>query len=311
MVASFASPIFNPIFLVISINIGIILFYLSIVIYQWRLSWAVWKTGWWVWILIPFVNFYLIYSAFSGIDLYTNAVNFFGLELNGSFIIAFMICVLISLPFWYAAIKKHFYAIVFTVWALNLVLVFWFSQNVFAGNLYLTYVSFILFSILLLIPLFFKYKFWKLLSIAWVLFAFVNVFFFYYLLDLVFNLPVLMNISINLIIGGLYFIVLSFFPNIKATKGVILVSAYGVSIVGTFLLVFSVLYLIILNLPIALNMAFIIIAFTLFTSRILKINPFFMNFLISVILIVNFSLLTYFTFVLIPGFENLNLRWRY
>ncbi|MHA1757337.1 MAG: hypothetical protein ACTSVV_11245, partial [Promethearchaeota archaeon] len=89
LVALYSTTLFNPFFLIISINIGIFLFYFSIGIYQWKISWLIWKVGWWLWIIFPFVNFYLIYSSLTGIDLYTNALVFFGtIKINGSFIIS-------------------------------------------------------------------------------------------------------------------------------------------------------------------------------------------------------------------------------
>ena len=105
----FPIPLEEPFPLIISLNLGIFLFYLSIGIYKWKISWAIWKAGWWLWNIFPIINFIVIYRIFLDIDLYTNALTLFGtLDFNGSLIISILIASLLYLPALYTKIKEHF-----------------------------------------------------------------------------------------------------------------------------------------------------------------------------------------------------------
>jgi len=303
LIAALSLPLVDPIILTISINTAIFLFYLSVGIFQWKISWAIWRVGWWLWIIFPLTNFYIINKGFTGVDVYTNALTFFGVfNINGSFILTFMTCILLSLPFWYTWIKKHFSYALFFVWGLSLFLIYWFSQNIFAGNILLTNVLFIVFSVLLLVPIFYRLKFWKILTLLWLISTIINVSFLSILLIDI-GMPFMFNLPINIILAGIFFIILSFFPNLKAQKGVILIISYFVAILGAFLLIFNILNIIFLNTWISINLSSIIIALSLFSSRVFKLNQKIINFFISLILTVNFTLITYSTFILIPNFQ--------
>ncbi|MBY9008850.1 MAG: hypothetical protein KGD74_03180, partial [Candidatus Lokiarchaeota archaeon] len=299
----FNFPVWNPFLLIMTINVGILLFYLSIGFYYWKFSWVIWKTGWRLWIIVPFVNFYIINEIFTDINIYTNTLDFFGiLNINGSFIISFTICVLLSLPFWYSWIKKHFSSILFIVWSFSLFFLYWFSQNVFPGNVVITNIVFCVFAVSLLVPIIYRLKMWKIMTILWVSYIIVNVSFLFTLLFEI-GLPIEINYSINLIIIGVFILILSFFPNLKNKKNIILIGSFLVSLIGIFLTIFNIVFAIINILPISINIAFIILAMSLFSSRLLKLNKTFFNTLISSILVINFSLFTYFTLIMIPGSE--------
>ena len=300
--ALFSLQIWDIFLFLIAINIGIVLFYVSIGIYYWKFSRAIWKSGWRLWILIPFVNFYIINELFTNVNLYTNTLNFFNLEINGSFIITFVICILLSLPFWYTWIKKHFTQILIIVWSFSLFFLYWFSQNVFPENALITNIVFFVFAISLLVPLIYRLKMWKIMTILWISYIIVNISFLFTLF-LEISMPIEINFSINLIIIGIFILILSFFPNLKNKKNIILIVSYLVSLIGIFLTIFNIVITIINNLPISINIAFITLAMSLFSSRLLKLNKTFFNTLISTILVINFSLFTYFTLIMIPGFE--------
>ncbi|MFX0027154.1 MAG: O-antigen polymerase, partial [Candidatus Hermodarchaeota archaeon] len=287
---------------IIAGNIAIILSYIAIGIYQWKISWAIWKAGYWIWIFTPIINYLIIAEAFTGINIQTNALNFFGIPIYGSHLIAFVICLLVSLPFWYTWIKTHFNYVLFIVWGLSLFLIYWFSQNAFFGYTFLINLSFVGISIILLMPILYRLRVWKILSILWLGFTIIlTVFISYILIET--NLGVDMIVSMNLIIIGFLFIIFSFFPNIRALKNIVLIIAYSIAIIGIFLTILNLIFSITYNLPVSINLSFIIVAFSLFTSRILKLNRNLFNFLISTILTINFSLLTFFTFSIIPNFE--------
>ena len=65
--ALFSLQLWDTYLFLITINIGIVLFYLSIGIYYWKFSWAIWKAGWRIWIIVPFVNFYIINELFTSV----------------------------------------------------------------------------------------------------------------------------------------------------------------------------------------------------------------------------------------------------
>jgi len=44
--AIYSLPLWDTFLFLITINIGIVLFYISIAIYYWKFSWAIWKAGW-------------------------------------------------------------------------------------------------------------------------------------------------------------------------------------------------------------------------------------------------------------------------
>ena len=317
LITSFSLPLFdiiaNRFIIAISMNIAIVLFYISIAIYQWKVSWAIWRVGYRLWILLPFANYFLISEAFTGINVFNNALNLFGISINlfgftltGSYIIGFVICLLFSLPFWYTLIKKHFNNVLFIIWGLSLLLIYWFSQNAFFGNDFLINLSFFGIAFILLLPILVRMKIWSITSILWTFFSIIMLMFLYSFLAII-GFQFLINISISMVVGGFLFIILSFFPNLRAQKNIILGISYPISIIGTFLIVFDIIYLVIIQFWISLFMALIILAISLYSSRLLKLNKILFNALISGILIVSFTGLTYFTFNLIPNFELLSI----
>ncbi|MFX0011320.1 MAG: hypothetical protein ACFE9R_13470, partial [Candidatus Hermodarchaeota archaeon] len=303
---SIFSLTFFDIILAISINIAIALFYISIAIYQWKVSWAIWKVGYRLWILLPIANYILISKAFTGVDVIYHALDLFGFKISGSYLIGFVICLLFSLPFWYTWIKKHFTNVLFIVWALSLLLIWWFSQNAFFNNPFLLWLSFIGISLILLLPILLRLKIWAGLSILWTIFSIIMLIFFSIFLNAI-GLQVQFNISLVMTMGGFLFIILSFFPNLRAQKNLILLISYCISLFGVFLIVFNIVSLIFVDLWISLFTSLIIMAFSLYSSRLLKLNKVFFNSLISGILIVSFTGLTYFTFNLIPNFELVSI----
>lgn len=301
LISVYSLQLFDLIILIISINVGVVLFYLSIAIYQWKLSWAIWKVGYRMWIIFPIVNYALISEAFTGIHVLKNTMNLFWVDIYGSNLLAFILCVLLSLPFWYTWIKKHFINVLFISWGLCLFLISWFSQNAFLGNEGLSNLSFIGISVIILMPILVKLRSWNIVSILWIIFSIILSIFLFSLFEAV-GFLIELNYPIITIICGLLFITLSFFPNLKAQKNVLLILAYFIALTGIFLLIFHLIFLVTAHLYISTNIALIIMSFSLFSSRVLKLKHTIFNRLISTILIINFSSLTYFTFSLIPDF---------
>ncbi|MFX1375753.1 MAG: hypothetical protein ACFFA0_08080 [Promethearchaeota archaeon] len=299
IISSFPALIGDPVPIIITINVGVFLYYMSVGFYQWRVSWAIWKSGWYAWIIIPIINFLIIYQSIRGIDVITNSLTLFGtFDMNGSVMISLMICVILSLPVWYTWFKKHFYHSLFIVWGVSLFLLYWISKNIFVGEQLLTNLSFFLLAIFLLVPLFIKLKFWKITSFLWItLISFNSWFLLVFLTSIMPSFEVAFSIDILAI--GILFLVYSFFPNIRSI-GIILVSAYYIVLTGIFLSIFFILYIIILDPIFSLNLSFIVLGFSLFSSKYIKFPVRIINLSLSWILIINFSWLTFNTFNLLP-----------
>jgi len=301
IIASLMMPLFSLVPLIFAIDSGVLIFYLSIGIYQWKISMAIWKSGWYAWNLLPFVNFFIIYQSLTGIDIFTNSLRFGAFDASGSFILSIIICSLFFFPVVYTKIKKYFSTIVFIVWGESLFLLYWVSLNLFVSDILLRNFSFILFSVVLLMPLLAIFKYWKIISILWVFpLTIINVtFLFFYLFSIGISLE--MTIAINILVIGLFLIVYSFFPNIRSI-GVILISAYFITILGIFFTIYFILYLIILNPIFSLNISFLVIGFSLFSSKYVEVPKRFIDLCLSWILVINLSWFTFNTFNLFPGF---------
>ncbi|MFX1312641.1 MAG: hypothetical protein ACFFHD_08525, partial [Promethearchaeota archaeon] len=301
--SSLSIPFGDPIPIIITINLSVLLFYISIGIYQWKISWMIWKSGWYAWIIIPLINFYIIYRGLTGIDVATNSLELFGIyDFSGSLIISIIICSLMFLPVLYTKIKKYFFYIIFVIWAESLFLLYWISQNLFVADILMRNISFILFSIVLLFPAFAFFKYWKITSIIWLLSTLANAFFWqFFLMSL--NISLEIASSINMLIIGLCLIVYSFFPNIKSI-GLILIISYFTVLIGIFLTLYFILYSVILNPTFSVNISLIVVGLSLFFNKYLKLHNKLIDLSLSWILIFNFSWLTFNTFSLlpIPGF---------
>ncbi|MFX0000186.1 MAG: hypothetical protein ACFE9Q_01995 [Candidatus Hodarchaeota archaeon] len=304
IIASLGMPIFSLVPLIFAIDIGVLLFYVSIGIYQWKISWAIWKSGWYAWNILPFVNFFIIYQSLTGIDVYTNSLRFGAFSASGSFILSIIICSLFFFPVVYTKIKKHFSRIVFIIWGESLFLLYWASFNLFKTDspldLLLRNISFILFSVVLLIPLLMAFKYWKIVSILWIFpLTIINAtFLFFYLFSI--DILLEMTVAIDILVIGLFLIVYSFFPTIRSI-GVILITAYFITLLGIFLTVYFILYLILLNPIFSLNISFLVVGFSLFSSKYVEVPKRLIDLCLSWILIINLSWLTFNTFNLLPG----------
>jgi len=301
IIASLSMPLFSLVPLIVAINVGVALFYLSIGIYQWRISWAIWKSGWYVWNILPIANWFIIYQSLTGMDIFTDALFTIGpIRFGGAFFLTMILCSLFFLPVVYTKIKKYFSLIVFIIWGESLFLLYWFSLNLFVTDIFLRNLFFILFSVTLLMPLFMIFKFWKILSIFWIFpLTFINaLFLLFYLVSIGLSLQI--TISIDILVIGLFLIVYSFFPNIRSV-GTVLLIAYFITLFGIFLTIYFIIYSVIQHIIFSLNISLIVFGFTLFSSKFLKLPKRIIDLCLSWILIINFSWLTFNTFSLFPG----------
>ena len=288
--------------LIIALNLVILLWFVSLGIYQWDFSRAIWEAGWWMWLFLPLVNFTIINQAFTGVDIAMNAALFFGFSsVRGSIILTIIAFSLLYLPVIYTKIKQHFYKVILFIWIESLFLAWWIASNIFNNNIALSSSFFGVFSIFILMPLLYKLKAWKILSYMWIAATALNSAFVFVYLNAQ-GVPIENLISLELIVVGIFFIIYSFFPNIRHPFLVAVIS-YGVTMGGLFFLIYFILIPIVLNPTITVNLSFILVSFSFFSSKYFKLNQKVIHFAISVILIANLSLLTLFSFLLIPGLE--------
>ncbi|MEE9376598.1 MAG: hypothetical protein V3V33_01005 [Candidatus Lokiarchaeia archaeon] len=300
VIAALSMPLWSLIPLIVVIDFGVFLFYFSIGIYQWKISRAIWRSGWYAWNILPIVNWFIIYQNLTGIDIVTSSLRIGIFDVSGSIILSIIICSLFFLPVMYSKIKKYFSQIFFIIWGESLFLLYWISQNLFVTDILLRNLSFIMFSVTLLIPLLAIFKFWKIISIFWLFpLTFINAtFLLFYLMSIGISLEI--TISIDILVIGLFLIVYSFFPNIRSV-GIVLISAYMITTLGIFLTIYFILYSIILNPIFSLNISFIVIGFSLFSSKFVEIPKRIIDLCLSWILIFNFSWFTFNTISLFPN----------
>lgn len=186
-------------------------------------------------------------------------------------------------------------------WGESLFLLYWISQNLFIHDSGLRNLSFVLFSVVLLMPFLTGLKYWKLVSLFWLGLMVINAFFLYFFLNSI-GLSFEIIVSIDILVIGLFLIVYSFFPNIRSI-GVVLLISYFIVLIGIFLVIYFVIYSIVLNPIVSINISFIVMGFSLFSSKPLKLVSKLVDQLLSWILIINFSWFTYNTFSLLPGLE--------
>jgi len=292
----------DPLIILICLNIAFVLSYISISIYYWEISWRIWKVGWYLWLIIPVANFYFINKLVLGVDIYTNALNFFGVfDLTGSFIITLVLSTLFYIPVFYSKLKKYFYEIIIIIWGESLTLTYWISQNLFSNSLILSNLFFGFLSVLIIVPVLWKMKAWKIISLVWFLLAVLNCSFLSYFLYIL-NFLIELIISIDIIIISIFIIIFSRFPNIKGKSSkILLIVSYFLTLLGVFLLLFFILFNITLHPIISLNLAFIIISGALYTSKYIEINQIITRFAISLLFITNISSFVFFTFNILPN----------
>jgi hypothetical protein len=289
----------SAIILLISIDIGFFLSFLSIGVYHWKLSKEVWKIGWWLWMIFPVVNFYIIFKATHGVDVLT-ALNFFSIgSISGSGIITLVMVSAMYLPIIQYKVKKYYYPFMFVLWGESLLIVGWVSQNLFPTNVVISAITFLLFGTWLILPLLYKLKAWKVLAVAWSFLIACNVVFLYVLLE-VFLVPLGFILPIELISASVLALVYAYIP-FAPGRHVVAISAVTSLFSGMFLLIYYIFYLITGYVSISINIAFIAIGFGLFSSRHFPVNQRTMRAVIAVILMVNSSLLVSFSIDIVPG----------
>ncbi len=292
-------PIDQGILVLLCVDLGFFLCFLSIGVFKWNLTKEVWKVGWWLWLAFPIVNFQLVFEAVKGVDV-VRGLNFFSVsDIPGSIIISLIIVSAMYLPIVRYKIQRYFYPAMLIIWGESLLMIDWVVQNVFAGSLALATLCFLVIGTGLLLPLLYKWRAWRAMAMAWAFLAGSNIFFLHLLL-MEAGVPIGFVFSIELIVTSVLGMLYSAIPKSPA-RWPVLVASYASLLAGMWSIVFFTMYEVTVHAFISVNIAFIAIAFGLFSSRFLKVNQVKARALIALILMVNLSSLAFNTLALLPG----------
>ncbi|MBN2151374.1 MAG: hypothetical protein JW839_08015, partial [Candidatus Lokiarchaeota archaeon] len=292
-------PIDQSILALLCVDLGFFLCFLSIGVFRWELTRNVWKVGWWLWLAFPIVNFQLVFDAVVGVDV-IKGLNLFALgDIPGSMIVTLIIVSAMYLPIVRYKIQRYFYQAMLVFWGENLLAIGWAVQNLFPGSLPLATLGFLVIGFGMLLPLLYKWRAWRAMATAWSFLAVSNVLFMHLLLTEA-GTAIGFIVSIELIVTSFLGMLYCAIPKSPA-RWPVLVASYASLLAGLWSFVYFTMYEVTKHAFISVNIAFIAIAFSLFSSRFLKVSQAKARALIALILMVNLSLLAVNTLSLIPG----------
>nr|MDO8086144.1 hypothetical protein [Candidatus Sigynarchaeum springense] len=291
-------PIGQPILALLCVDLGFFLCFLSIGVFRWNLTKEVWKAGWWLWLAFPIVNFQLVFEAVQGVDVVKGLNVFSIVDMPGSIIITIIIVSAMYLPIVRYKIQRYFYPAMLVIWGESLLMIDWVVQSIFAGNIILATLSFLVIGTGLLLPLLYKWRAWRAMAVAWAFLSGSNVLFLHLLLMEI-GIVIGFIISIELIVTSVLGMLYSAIPKSPARRHV-LVASYGSLLVGMWSIVFVTIYEVTRHAFISVNIAFIALAFGLFSSRFLNVDQVKTRAVIAITLMVNLSLLAFNTLALVP-----------
>ncbi|MHA1340892.1 MAG: hypothetical protein ACTSRZ_12915 [Promethearchaeota archaeon] len=305
---------FRQLSFLITLDLCIFLFYLAIGIYQWNFKIKeLWRIGWVLWLFLPIINFNLIQKSLSGIDFVTSAINIFGNNMQGSFILSLFFATLMYLPIIITRVKRIFIYSFLAVWIESLLLWIWISLNLNTSSLPAIFALFLqaLFIIGLgsisLMPMFYYFKYNKIIAIFWGIIAFANATFLSLYINTSFVPDILMDISINLLVYGLFLILFTTNPvvknSIKYQKKIITIGFLSI-FAGFNLILSSLFYGILKDIQFALYLSLIASSTILLFGKSSKLQIFSkkINLIVSLILSTSLGLLIYRIFYIIDLF---------
>jgi len=149
----------------ITLDLTIILVFISVGLYNQKFSKEIWSTSWWIWIFIPIVNFSLIWKGLSVLDGMTvELITLFNqFEINGSFILSIIIASVMFYPAILYKIKKFYKYAFLVVWLESIPLWIWLSWNLFSifpFSMVLNPLFIVGLTLISLLPLIYQLKLW-------------------------------------------------------------------------------------------------------------------------------------------------------
>lgn len=299
------SPIFidNQLAILLAIDMGIFLFYFAIGLYKWTLNTKeIWSAGWWLWTIFPIVNFNVLMKILSDLDVITESLNILGLfEIDGSLIVSLVIASVLYFPIILYKLKNIFKYAFFVIWFESLGLWIWLSQNLYASSSlsrFLTPLFIFGFTILSLVPLFYKLKKWKTIAVIWILMAFANSILFSVSVYVSVIPDIILDISIYLFICGVFLMLFSVNPAIKEQwmhYGRVLITGFSMTVFGLAFILFTIFYTVTSDIIFALNLSSILIGLLLLSGKSNKLQIFGkkINWIVLIIVAVNSGLMIY------------------
>ncbi len=286
-------PTLNPlpweIALAIGFDLTILIFYLSLGFFYKSFQ-KMWSIGVYLWIAIPISNFILIFQALSDIDLYTRALSIFSLDLRGSVILSIVLCSLLYLPVILTKLKEKITLIIYGFWVEYIGIMIWATINLFPEADLILQIPFILMlSLIFALPFYLFRKKWSNFVGVWGLIGTSNIIW----LHLFLQLKPEWQIPLDFMLGGLYILISSFFPNIRKSaigKRITLIGGYVILYGAIFALCYSFLILLVELPMLTLNFTFIIMSFPLLLGKHFQIQEILAKILHSITIIINFGI---------------------
>ncbi|MHA1674255.1 MAG: hypothetical protein ACTSYI_11590 [Promethearchaeota archaeon] len=283
----------------VALDFFVFIYFIGVGLYLGEFSKEIWIKGATAWLFVPLVNFILVFEAISGIDSATLSLRVLDISLNGSIILAIIICSLLYLPYLVTKLRKYIDYFVYGLWLETLVFIIWGSINLFPENIVAQVPFSGLIGVGISVPYFYFRKRWKELLVVWPIVCALNLVFF----SIFFSYGLQWEIPLNFFIGGLYILIYAQFPIIRAFSN----KLYLALLVGSFLFLFGSLYALLYSFLIVIfndsiittALTSIIMCFGMIPGKFFKIHTKILKPIFSVALAANTGLVIWRVFNLI------------
>ncbi len=283
----------------VALDFFVFIYFIGVGLYLGKFSKEIWIKGAIAWLFVPLVNFILVFEAISGIDSATLSLRILDISLNGSIILAIIICSLLYLPYLVTKLKKYIDYFVYGLWLETLVFIIWGSINLFPENIIAQVPFSGLIGVGISVPYFYFRKRWKELLVVWPIVCALNLVFF----SIFFSYGLQWEIPLNFFIGGLYILIYAQFPIIRAFSN----KLYLALLAGSFLVLFGSLYALLYSFLIVIfidsiittALTSIIMCFGMIPGKFFKIHTKILKPIFSVVLAANTGLVIWRVFNLI------------
>ncbi|MHA1611409.1 MAG: hypothetical protein ACTSYU_05090, partial [Promethearchaeota archaeon] len=283
----------------VALDFFVFIYFIGVGLYLGEFSKEIWIKGATAWLFVPLVNFNLVFEAISGIDSATLSLKILDISLNGSIILAIIICSLSYLPYLVTKLKKYIDYFVYGLWLETLVFIIWGSINLFPENIIAQVPFSGLIGVGISVPYFYFRKRWKELLVVWPIVCALNLVFF----SIFFSYGLQWEIPLNFFIGGLYILIYAQFPIIRAFSNklylALLAGSFMVLFGSLYALLYSFLIVIFIDSIITTALTSIIMCFGMIPGKFFKIHTKILKPIFSVVLAVNTGIAIWRVFYLI------------
>ncbi|WP_371802309.1 hypothetical protein [Candidatus Lokiarchaeum ossiferum] len=283
----------------VAIDFCVLMFFIALGIYYKSFQ-KVWSIGAYVWIIVPIANFIIISYSLQDIDYIIEAIHIGSNSVNGSIILAVVVCSLLYLPVLLTKLKKHFNKIIYIFWLEMFMCAYWAATNIFPSETLLQWVFAGAIGLILILPILYIYKKWNWMSLAWPSLCATNIVFISNYLS---YLPPHYLIPIDVLIGGIFLLSLGYFPNIKKIKSIwqniIIISGYMTILGGLFALINPAMIFLLEDKIISAAVTTLIMSFVLLSGTQFRIRDDIVKHFHAYILILDIAVIIWRTFYLV------------